>query len=113
MPESQEGNHRFLVARCQAAVLLEAAEKTLNLVAFTVGFFIERGGFYPVGMAGDDGLDAPLGTVGPVFVAIVSRVSQDLTRLQALEQGLGLRAVPGLSAGGNQAHGVTQGLGQA
>ena len=111
MPESQERNDGFFIARGQAPVLLEAAEKALDFVAVTIGFFVERDRFHSVGVARNNGFDVVLDTIGPVFVTVISRVGQYLARLQAGQQGLGLRAIPGLPAGGNQAYGVAQGLG--
>ena len=111
MPERQKGNGRFFVARGQAPTLLETAKKAFDFVAVAVGFRVHRGWFEAIGTAGDNGFNAILSAIGAVFVAVVGRVGQHFARLQALEQGQGLRAVAGVPAGGNQAHGVAQGLG--
>jgi len=42
MPESQERDNGFFVARGQAPVLLEAAKKAFDFVAVAVGFFVHR-----------------------------------------------------------------------
>ena len=110
MPKGEEGNGGFFVAGGQAAVLLEAAKKALDFVAVAVGFLVHCQGFYPVGMAGNDGFDALFGAIGAGCVAVVSRVGQHFARLQVRQQGQRLWAVARLPFGGNQTHGVAQRL---
>ena len=110
MPESQKGDNGLVVARGQAAVLLQAPEKPLDFVAVAVGVFVHRQGFGAVRVAGDDGLDAVLGAVGAGLVAVVGRVGEELARFETRQQGQRLRAVAGLPGGGAQAYGVAQRL---
>ena len=110
MPEGQKGDDGFFVAGDQAAVLFQAPEKALDFVAVAVGFLIHRQRFGAVGVAGNDNFDAALGAVIAGGVAVLGLVSQHLDRRQVCQQGQRLRAVVGLSFGGEQAHGVAQRL---
>ena len=110
MPEGQKRNNCFFVAGCQSAALFEAAKKAFYLVAVPVSYFVQVEGFHPIRPVWNDGFNAVLGTVGPVFVAVIGRVGQHFAWLQVGQQGQGLRRVARLASCSNQANAMPLGL---
>ena len=111
MPERQERNEGFFLARSQAPVLLKTAKKAFDFVAVTVRFGVHFRQLHPSRVAGNHRLDAMFGTVGAVFVAVIGRIGQDFAGLQLFQQGQYLWAVARLAPGRQQAHGIAQRVG--
>ena len=50
----------FVIARCDAARLLETIEKTLDVVVIAIAAKVARGGITAIGLGRDDRQDIPL-----------------------------------------------------
>jgi len=88
-----------VVARGDAAEVLEPAEGVLDAMPLFVGFLVEAEGLLAVRPVGNDGFGAAAGQPVPQLCTVVGLVAQKLLgRLGATDQAPGRRTVVRLAA---------------
>ena len=100
MDGSQEISGELVVARCDPAKVLEAAEAALDDVATFVGAFAEGMDYNAIGFVGNDRRCAALDDLGAQSVAVVALVGEKLRHEWRARQDLGRRGNVGILAGG-------------
>jgi hypothetical protein len=94
--EAQERRDGLIVARCDAAKVLDFVDEAFDEMTFLVALFVVGNGLLSRRQGGDHGGSAE-SEKGPEFVGVVSLVGDDVAWDKAVDQGFGLRAVVDLA----------------
>jgi len=100
----------FLVARGNAAVVLDLVNEPLDQIAFLVQMLVVRDGLRSRAARWDHRLGAELGHGGAKFVGIIPLVGEHVFGGKAIDQSFGLADVVDLPRGQNEADRIAEGI---
>ncbi len=100
--EAEERRDGLVVARGDAAKMFDFVDEAFDEMAFLVAMLVVGDRLLSRSQGGDHGVGAE-SEVRSEFVGVVSLVGDDMAGDEAVDQGLGLRAVMDLAGRGDQA----------